>query len=130
MEQGEKIAGPNFNYLIDLFHLCEYFSDAFEGLRLEPKNEMISLKLDMEKGKVQEVLDKLKKEQEIAPDHEGLAACIRYISNRPGQFDYAEAKAKGLPIGSGKVESTHRSLIQRRLKIPGAWWLRENACNG
>ena len=37
------------------------------------------------------------------------------------------ARAKELPIGSGKVESTHRSLIQRRLKIPGAWWLRENA---
>jgi len=32
-----------------------------------------------------------------------------------------------LPVGSGKVESSHRSLIQRRLKKPGAWWLRENA---
>lgn len=126
-EQGEKIAGSNFNYLVDLFHLCEYFSDAFAGLRLDPKKEMLSLKLNIEEGKIQEVMDKLKKEQEIAPHHEGLQACIRYINNRPGQFDYAGAKAKELPIGSGKVESTHKSLIQRRLKIPGAWWLRENA---
>jgi hypothetical protein len=126
-EQGEKIAGSNLTYLVDMFHLCEYFYDAFDGLRLDPKKEMLSLKQNMEEGRLKEVLDKLKKEQEIAPDHEGLAACIRYITNRPGQFDYAGAKAKGLPLGSGKVESSHRSLIQRRLKIPGAWWLRENA---
>ena len=127
IEQGERIAGPNFSHIIDIFHLCEYFSAAYEGLRLEPKKEMFSLKLKMEEGHIEEVLRQLKKEQEIALYHEGLEACIRYIANRPGQFNYATAKAQGLPVGSGKVESTHRSLIQRRLKIPGAWWLRENA---
>ena len=81
----------------------------------------------MEEGKIQEVMDKLRKEQEIAPNHQGLKACIRYIKNRPGQFHYPEAKAKELPLGSGKVQSTHKSLIQRRLKTSGAWWLKENA---
>ena len=80
-EQGEKIAGS--------------------------KKEMLTLKLNMEEGKIQEVMDKLKKEQEIAPNHEGLEACTRYIKNRSGQFDYAGGKAKELPLGSGKVESTH-----------------------
>lgn len=127
MEQGEKIAGPNLSYLIDLFHLCEYFSAAFDGLRLEPKKQMLELKEWIKKGKIQQVLNLLEKEQEIAPDHEGLEACLRYMKNREGQFDYAGAIAKDLPIGSGKVESTHRSLIQKRLKIPGAWWKRENA---
>lgn len=126
-EQGEKIAGSNFSYLIDIFHLCEYFSGAFDGLRLEPKKQMLVLKDRMKEGKIQEVIGLLEEEQEIAPDHEGLEACLRYIKNREGQFDYAGAVAKELPIGSGKVESTHRSLIQRRLKIPGAWWKRENA---
>ena len=28
----------------------------------------------------------------------------------------------GLPIGSGKIESTNKHLIQKRLKLPGAWW--------
>ena len=107
--------------------ICEYFSNAFAGLRLNPKKEMLSLKLNMEEGKIQEVMDKLKKEEEIAPNHEGLKAYIRYIKNRPGQFDYAGPKAKELPLGFGKVQSTHKSLIQRRLKIPGTWWLKENA---
>jgi hypothetical protein len=126
-EQGEKIAGPNFSYLIDIFHLCEYFSAAFDGLRLEPKKQMLELKEWMQEEKIQEVVSLLEKEKEIAPDHEGLEACLRYIKNREGQFNYGKARAKELPISSGKVESTHRSLIQRRLKIPGAWWKRENA---
>jgi L-rhamnose mutarotase len=32
-----------------------------------------------------------------------------------------------LPIGSGEVESAHRYLIQKRLKLPGAWWCADNA---
>ena len=32
-----------------------------------------------------------------------------------------------LPVGSGKVESTHRSLMQKRLKKPATWWLKSNA---
>ena len=35
----------------------------------------------------------------------------------------------GLPLGSGKVESSHRSLMQKRLKKPGTWWLREKAAD-
>jgi len=32
-----------------------------------------------------------------------------------------------LPIGSGEVESAHRYVIQKRLKLPGAWWRKDNA---
>ncbi|SCA63425.1 hypothetical protein SCG7086_AR_00070 [Chlamydiales bacterium SCGC AG-110-P3] len=35
--------------------------------------------------------------------------------------------AQELPIGSGEIESAHRTVIQRRLKISGAWWLPETA---
>ena len=56
-----------------------------------------------------------------------VQACYRYISNRPGQFDYRSALEAGLPIGSGEVESGHRYVIQDRLKIAGAWWKQDNA---
>jgi hypothetical protein len=35
--------------------------------------------------------------------------------------------AEDLPIGSGEVESGHRSVLQKRLKKPGAWWHKPNA---
>ena len=80
-----------------------------------------------EEGLGAEALEELKKRRSELPEHEGLRTCIQYIENRPGQFEYKRAKELNLPIGSGKVESTHRSLIQRRLKKPGTWWLRKNA---
>jgi len=33
---------------------------------------------------------------------------------------------KGLPIGSGEIESAHRYVIHERLKLPGAWWAPTN----
>ena len=51
-----------------------------------------------------------------------IRALVRYMKNRPGQFEYKTAIDQQLPIGSGKIESAHRSLIQKRLKLPGAWW--------
>ena len=41
---------------------------------------------------------------------------------RKDQLNYKGAIAAGLPIGSGEIESSHRFVIQERLKIPGAWW--------
>ncbi len=68
-------------------------------------------------GKVKQVLQK---HTRACPEHEDLRKCIQYIHNRPGQFKYAEAIKKGLPIDAEKVESTNRHLIQARRKCGGA----------
>jgi hypothetical protein len=51
----------------------------------------------------------------------------RSLSNRPGQFDSLAAIKAHLLFGSGEVESAHRSLIQKRFKLPGTKWLTDNA---
>lgn len=58
-----------------------------------------------------------------------MRACYRYIKNRPEQLDYKAAQDNGLPIGSGEIESAHRYVIQKRLKLAGAWWKISNAKN-
>jgi hypothetical protein len=126
-EQGERIAGKNYTHLIDLYHLCEYFSGAVSAWQEDTKKETERLKEMAEDGRIIDVVKELQKKRLEYSNHEGLIACIQYIENRPGQFNYKEAKKRELPVGSGKVESTHRSLMQKRLKKPGAWWLRENA---
>ncbi|MAE16090.1 MAG: hypothetical protein CL911_01445, partial [Deltaproteobacteria bacterium] len=42
-------------------------------------------------------------------------------ASRPccGQFDDPAAIEQQLPIASGQIESSHRHLIQKRLKLPG-----------
>jgi hypothetical protein len=55
-----------------------------------------------------------------------VRACHRYLSNRTNQLDYKGAIEEGLPIGSGEIESAHRYVIQKRLKLSVAWWKVEN----
>ena len=42
-------------------------------------------------------------------------------------MQYAQFRAKGLPCGSGHVESAIRRVINLRLKAPGTFWLKEMA---
>ena len=42
-------------------------------------------------------------------------------------LDYQRAQAPGPPIGSGEVESGYKQVLQKRLKIAGAWWLQRHA---
>ena len=61
------------------------------------------------------------------PDPEApVRACFRYISNHSNCLDYKGALAANLPIGSGEIESAHRYVFQKRLKIAGGWWKMEN----
>lgn len=55
-----------------------------------------------------------------------MRACHRYLSNRTNQLDYKGTIENGLPFGSGEIESAHRYIIQKRLKLPGAWWKAAN----
>jgi len=45
---------------------------------------------------------------EIENNKAPVRACYRYLSNRKEQLDYKGAIEKGLPIGSGEIESAHR----------------------
>jgi hypothetical protein len=56
-----------------------------------------------------------------------VGVCERYLSNHQQYFDYKGALEKGLPIGSGEIEGGNRWVIQKRLKLSGAWWKEENA---
>jgi len=62
-------------------------------------------------------------QQEEAP----VRTAHGYISERQQYMDYAGALIAGLPIGSGEVEGGHRHVLQKRLKIAGAWWLERHA---
>jgi hypothetical protein len=51
----------------------------------------------------------------------------RSLKNRLECLDYARALKRGLPIGSGMIESGHRHVLHARLKKAGAAWLADSA---
>ena len=86
----------------------------------------------MKENGVSVVLDEMKpyiEDTSIRKENAPVRNCTNYITNRPDQFNYKGALENDLPIGSGEVVSSHRYVIQERLKIPGAWWKQDNANN-
>lgn len=130
-DQIEKQFGSNATYLIDFYHLCEYLSAAVKTCA--PNNEKNWLKQQKERlkeSRIAEVMRALKpyiEPRAIPEDSAPVRACYRYMNNRLNQLDYKAALDQGLPIGSGEIESAHRYVIQKRLKIAGAWWLEDTA---
>lgn len=129
----DRVFGGRAGYLVDFYHLCEYLSSASKVCAPDDYSDFFSgLKQLMRENRSADVLEKLKPhiEPDSVPDEKApVRRCHRYIGNRPGQFNYKEASGKGLPVGSGEIESAHRYIIQDRIKIAGAWWKEENAQN-
>jgi hypothetical protein len=129
---GEKF-GPQGNYLVDFLHLCGYLESAAPACsEKDEKDTWLNQQkvLLKEEGQAEKVIETLKphlEPEETEDQNAPVRCCLRYLINRPGQFDYPGAQARGLPIGSGEIESAHRYIIQERLKIAGAWWAPENA---
>jgi hypothetical protein len=117
--------GPDVGYLLDLYHVCDYFAAVWPDQR-----ECVQRHRDLLKaGELQTVLRALRERAEPGdtPDAQAPArAALRYLENRPDQLGYPAALAAKLPIGSGLIESGNRHVLQRRLKQAGAWWLSDN----
>lgn len=130
-EQVERVFGTKGSYLVDFFHLSEYLSGAASQCCTDEARKWLHERQEeMKRGQIEKVIGMLKSYEEQTDTQEengSVRKCLRYIENRPGQFKYNEALAAELPIGSGEIESANRSVVQKRLKIAGAWWKPETA---
>jgi hypothetical protein len=121
--------GVPVHSLVDLWHLLEKLGSAarvlygeaqastvLQGWRLRLLNRSSSL-ADIR----QELTQSGRAEVRVGtsrPVHEALT----YIENHRPRMNYAAARRRGLPVGSGNVEATCKSLVALRMKRPGARW--------
>lgn len=124
-DQMERQFGAQCRFHVDFFHVCDYLAAAAPGCAGNDPAWMPLQKDRLKSDQLTAVMDALDPFQEpltVAAELAPVRRCYSYLANRPGQFHYQAAIAANLPIGSGEVESAHRYVIQKRLKLPGAWW--------
>jgi len=123
--------GAQADYLLDFYHVSEYLAAAGQAIaRQRSRAWLTEQQVRLKENKVAEVFAELARCREpaaIADAEAPVRRCERYLRDRQAYLNYQRAIAAGLPIGSGEIESGHRSVVQARLKISGAWWLVENA---
>jgi hypothetical protein len=116
-------------FTVDYYHVDQHLSQAADVIAPKAKSEWLHQQHEqLFANQVPAILETLQAhfeppEQEQTP----VRAVHQYLSKRKDNLDYATARAEGLPIGSGEIESGHRHVIQQRLKLAGAWWTLPNA---
>ena len=121
---------PNAISILDYYHACEhlhefannYFKD--KGLCGQWADQQKELLLQ---SKVKIVIENI---QQLAPDNNEAQKLINYYSNNIERMDYQHYKHIGCGIiGSGAIESAHRTVVQKRMKLSGQRWSKKGAQN-
>jgi hypothetical protein len=115
---------PGIRFILDRPHLKNHLFETGEAKGLEPdeRKKWVNSRLELiEAGKIPQVLDELKQDY-AATSLERIRQLTGYIQKFQDAIDYPSYREEGLPVGSGAVESAHRYVPQKRLKLPGATW--------
>lgn len=120
------------SFLLDFYHVSEYLAQAALPLAGEKKarswlRRQQGRLLNNSWRKVLRALEGSLEPVGIPSESAPVRNAHRYIQERSAHLDYASARRDGYPIGSGEIESAHRHVIQKRLKLAGCWWKETNA---
>ena len=113
---------PNLQFILDKVHLVTHLYETAEALAYEgaKREQWVRKKVaQISAGRVKKVMSELRRKAESCERAGRLRA---YLERFQDAVYYNHYKAAGYPIGSGEVESAHRYIPQKRLKIAGASW--------
>ncbi len=113
----------HFQFILDRPHLKQHLFATAEAMELTGKIRLIWLKHTLnliDKGHVKKVISRLKCWQ--GKGRQRVLNLAKYLERFRDALHYDKYRSLGLPIGSGEIESAHRYIPQKRLKLPGATW--------
>lgn len=123
LREALEASFANLTFILDRPHLKGQLYQGAEaiGLTGSDRHKWVSDKLHLiDSGGVRQAIRTLKRYR--GPGKERITNLYEYLQRFADAVDYDYFRAIGLPIGSGEVESAHRYIPQKRLKIPGATW--------
>jgi hypothetical protein len=116
-----KFSGMRF--ILDRPHFKGHLYEAADatGLDSAAREEWVAAAVaECEAGDANVVVNALRSYE--GKGDERVHCLAKYLDRFSDAVDYQRARAAGYPTGSGEVESAHRYIPQKRLKIPGACW--------
>lgn len=114
---------PNFIHILDKPHLASHLNETAEeaGKTQSQREDWVREKLKQcDVGAAEKVIDECEKHR--GRGKRRATRMSKYLTKFKASVGYDAFVAKGYPVGSGEGESLHRSLSQKRMKLPGAWW--------
>ncbi len=123
-----------FRFILDRPHAKEHLSDVSKLLAEESLIEVSAEQWyvkgieRLDNGEVKQVVDELNEAYKRS-QNDAIRREANYFERNKDAVAYAEYRANGWSSASSEVESSHRHVVQVRLKIPGAWWHPDNVKN-
>lgn len=129
---------PHAEELLDYYHAIEHAHDAAKALFGE-EDACTPLFTDriatlFNAGDIERLFDELKECIPYKPrtkmgkkEAKVLWDLLKYYRKNRDRMNYRRFREKGWPIGSGAIESAHKHVIQKRMKMSGMRWSPENA---
>ena len=119
-------------YALDWCHALHHVGLALAAVKLpadEHRRVFKKMRKWLKKGLAAKVLNELER---LGEQHGGLVAMatpVAYLDKHleAGHLEYDDLQSRGLPIGSGAIESAVRRVINQRLKGNGLMWCEGNA---
>lgn len=115
--------------LVDFWHLVEKLGHAAVFIHgdAEGRHVLARWKLSLLNSRhaISHIIAALEgsgRARALVGDARPVGDVLRYLRNHRKRMGYAAARALGLPIGSGNVEATCKSLVSLRFRRPGARW--------
>lgn len=126
---------PEATQILDFYHAMEHIGKYLTLLlNSEQRKEMMSVyaKILQEQGvdKLWEEIEQLTIERKTTKIQQSEKQRLKkYLDNNHKRMDYPSFLKRGLLIGSGAIESAHRTVLQKRLKLAGQRWSTQGAKN-
>jgi hypothetical protein len=127
---GERL---QWEWLVDYYHACERITKLAEGwFGAGPEasrwaQQMRHVLRDQSKG-VTRVVQRalaLARHRGLQRTRKEFNAAINYLKNYQAHMNYAQARRRGLPIGSGVTEAACKIIFGCRFKQSGMRWKKE-----
>lgn len=128
--EGVGIEPKRVTAIVDFYHAVGHLqkvADLKTGWSdLKRKRWVNRHRVLLRRGKIHDVMASIKS---LGQGRKARAILteLEYFRKNSSRMKYARFKRRGLPIGSGAVESCVRRVVNLRMKGPGIFWLKQNA---